>query len=767
MTGELLRTVDIVISWLAVLLGVGFSVIPRAPLRCRQIAVLLSIGLALRYILWRAVFTLNQATVLEAVLSYTLLLAEVYGLSYLLVFYVQCWSRPDRATSPPVPERTPSVDVFITVCSEPIEILFRTALCCTRLDYPSKRVYILDDDGRQEVRELAARLGCTYLHRPNRLGAKAGNLNYGLAHSSGDLVACFDVDHVPVNSFLRETVGYFRDPKVALVQTPHTFINPDPFQRNLLLSRHIVNEQDLFFHIAMPGRDRWNAAFFCGSAAVLRRSALVEVGGFRTETVTEDLHTSVHLHSRGYRSIYVDRPLSRGLAPESFAGYLSQRLRWARGAVQGLRLDNPLLLPGLTWRQRVLYFFAVYYFLFPLPRLIYTVAPLWFLLLGLKPLVADIPDLVNYFIPQFLLAVVVFDAFAAGHRSSFVSNAYELALSGWQLPVIVHAFFFPRRGQFTVTPKGETRMVGRFRWVLALPSLVLGSLLVCGILWGLVPLIFGQWLSSYTVVNLLWAAFHAITCAWAIAVAYERPQRREAHRVLVSLPAHLEAGGDAIAATITELSETGSLVKTPQVPIPDLVELTLEVPLHGTRTVPARVVGREILGSHELKVRLAFDFPSLPHREAVILAMYAHPEFVAGVSRQGMGRNLLTFLCAPLRVFLLERAFLRRHPRFIKHWPCVLTWDEGELSGLTRDVSEAGVRAVFRRRLRTYPPGIQLQLKVNGGEITVPASIRYWRKSLRGWTAGIAIEKYLPQDLDRVREELYGLARPSPEVASV
>src|SRR3989304_2220873 len=121
-------------------------------------------------------------------------------------------------------------------------------------------------------------------------------------------------------------------------------------------------------------------------------------------------------------------------------------------------------------------------------------------------------------------------------------------------------------GASFVTPKGETRMASRFRWVLALPSLVLGSLLVCGILWGLVPLIFGQWLSSYTVVNLLWAAFHAITCAWAIAVAYERPQRREAHRVLVSLPAHLEAGGDAIAATITELSGTGSPRATPNGP---------------------------------------------------------------------------------------------------------------------------------------------------------------------------------------------------------
>lgn len=766
MTGDLFRTLDIVISWSAMLIGVTFSVIPKAPARCRRTAVILSIGLSLRYVVWRTFVTVNEATLLEAVLSYTLLVAEMYGLSYLLVFYVQSWTHAHRAGGPPIPEPVPSVDVFITVCNEPLEILLRTAVCCTHLDYPSKRVYILDDGGRPEVRELAARLGCIYLHRPERLGAKAGNLNYGLAHSNGQLVACFDVDHVPVTSFLRETVGYFQDPTVALVQTPHNFFNPDPFQRNLLLSRQVVNEQDLFFRIAMPGRDRWNAAFFCGSAAVLRRTALAEVGGFRTETVTEDLHTSLHLHARGYRSIYVDRPLSRGLAPESFAGYVSQRLRWARGAMQALRLDNPLFLRGLTWRQRLLYFFAIYYFFFPLPRLIYTLAPLWFLLLGLKPLLAEIPQLVNYFVPQFLVAVAVFDAFAEGRRSSFISNAYELALSVWQLPVILHAFCFPRTGQFRVTPKGETRMVGHFGWVLALPSLLLGSLLLGGILWGLAPLVRGEPLSSYTMVNVLWATFHGITCAWAVAVAYERPQKREAPRIALSLPAHLETERRSIGVTITELSETGSLVQTPQVPVPDRVELACEASPHGAWRVPARVEGREVLDPRQLSVRLAFDAVSLPHREAVVLAMYGDPEFLTDVFRhsQGLLGNLLTFLSGPLRVFLLERRLHRRYPRFIKRWPCRLTWDQGMMQGRTSDVSEAGVRAIFPRRPRVDPAGVQLQLRVNGHDLTFPASIRYWQRTLRSWIAGVAIEKYVPQDLERLREELYGSGPSDPKV---
>lgn len=766
MTGDLLSTLDLVISWSAMLIGVAFSLIPGTPIRCRQTAAILSIGLSLRYILWRVLVTVNEATVLEAVLSYTLLVAEMYGLSFLMVFYMQGWRRPARATPPPLPVPVPSVDVFITVYNEPLDILHRTAVCCTHLDYPSKRVYILDDGGRREVQELATRLGCTYLHRPDRVGAKAGNLNYGLAHSSGDLVACFDVDHAPVASFLRETVGYFQDPTVALAQTPHNFLNPDPFQRSLLLSRQVVNDQDLFFRIAMPGRDRWNAAFFCGSAGVLRRSALGEVGGFRTDTVTEDMHTSLHLHAKGHRSVYVDRLLSRGLAPESFAGYVSQRLRWARGAMQGLRLDNPLFLRGLTWRQRLLYFYAIYYFFFPLPRLIYTVAPLWFLLLGLKPLLADIPDLVNYFVPQFLVAVVAFDVFAEGRRSSFISNAYELAMSVWQLPVILHAFCFPKAGKFRVTPKGETRTVGHFRWLLALPLLLLGSLLLGGIVWGLAPWLRGQPVSSHAMVNVLWAGFHGITCAWAVAVAYERPQRREAPRVALSLPANLETENQVIGATITELSETGALVHTPQVPIPDAVELAFAAASAAGSRLPARVEGREILGPHHLAVRLAFNGLSIEDREAVTLAMYSHPEFLTDVSRQppGLLRNLLTFLSGPLRVFFVERALYRRYPRFIRRWPCSLVWDEGILQGRTSDVSEAGVRAIFRRKPRIDPSAVQLQMSVSGQVISFPANIRYWQRTLRGWIAGIAIEKYLPQDIDRLREELYGFGPSDPGV---
>jgi cellulose synthase (UDP-forming) len=189
---------------------------------------------------------------------------------------------------------TPTVDVMVTVVHEPLDILKRTLVGCVNQEYPKGRftVYVLDDGHRDEVRELATSLGCAYLRRPDRsLHAKAGNLNHALKRSSGELLALFDVDHVPVTSFLKETVGFFQDPTVAFVQTPHHFYNPDIFQRNLHLEQELKNEQALFFRMVQSGRNRHNRAFFAGSSGLFRRSPLEEIGGFQTQTISEDLYT--------------------------------------------------------------------------------------------------------------------------------------------------------------------------------------------------------------------------------------------------------------------------------------------------------------------------------------------------------------------------------------------------------------------------------------------------------------------------------------------
>ena len=222
---------------------------------------------------------------------------------------------------------------------------------------------------RQSFQALCAELGAHYLTRDENDHAKAGNLNNGLAHSEGELVAVFDADHVPARDFLRETVGFFhQDEKLFLVQTPHFFLNPDPIEKNIGDGRHAGRERDVL-RLGPEGARQMERRLFLrlGRAACGGRRSM-EVGGFHGSSVTEDAETALELHSRGWNSLYVDKPMIAGLQPETFDSFIGQRSRWARGMVQILLLKNPLFVPGLTLAQRLCYLSSSLFWLFPLSR---------------------------------------------------------------------------------------------------------------------------------------------------------------------------------------------------------------------------------------------------------------------------------------------------------------------------------------------------------------------------------------------------------------
>ncbi len=162
---------------------------------------------------------------------------------------------------------------------------------------------------------------------------------------TGELIAVFDADHAPARDFLMETVGYFDDdPRLFLVQTPHFFLNPDPVERNLRTFEKMPSENEMFYGIIQRGLDKWNASFFCGSAAVLRRKALEETNGFSAASASPRIaRPRIALHSRGWNSLYVDKPLIAGLQPATFASFIGQRSRWAQGMMQILRFRFPAL----------------------------------------------------------------------------------------------------------------------------------------------------------------------------------------------------------------------------------------------------------------------------------------------------------------------------------------------------------------------------------------------------------------------------------------
>ena len=239
-----------------------------------------------RYGYWRISTTVkffldpgNQWSPLDAFFISLLVIAEAYAFIILFLGYLQTlW--PLRRTPVPLPDDPdawPSVDLLIPTYNEPLSVVRYTALAAMNIDWPADKlnVYILDDGKRPEFRAFAEEAGIGYMTRDDNHHAKAGNINRALARLDSPYVCIFDCDHVPTRSFMQVTLGWFlRDSKLGMLQTPHHFYSPDPFERNLHQFRTIPNEGELFYGIVQDGNDFWNATFFCGSCAVLRRTAL-------------------------------------------------------------------------------------------------------------------------------------------------------------------------------------------------------------------------------------------------------------------------------------------------------------------------------------------------------------------------------------------------------------------------------------------------------------------------------------------------------------
>lgn len=387
-----------------------------------------------RYMFFRITQTLDFPSWIDMFFGYLLLFAELYVYVVLLLSFFQLsWALKRKIV--PLPKDTsqwPTVDVYIPTYNESLDVVRDTVLAAQCIEYPKDKmkIYLLDDGKRKEFATFATEANVGYITRTNNDHAKAGNLNHAMKITDGELIAIFDCDHIATKIFLQSTVGGFlKDPKLALIQTPHHFYSPDPIQRNLYLGRDIPAENDLFYGPIQRGNDNWNATFFCGSCAVIRRKALDEIGGFAVETVTEDAHTALRLQRKGWKTAFLDHILAGGLATERLVLHLQQRNRWARGMVQIFRLDNPLLGKGLTLPQRLCYLSATMYFFFAIPVLIFLFTPVLYLLFGVSIVHGSVELLLSYAIPHLILSVFAGSRLYGKYRYSFWGPIYDLVLS--------------------------------------------------------------------------------------------------------------------------------------------------------------------------------------------------------------------------------------------------------------------------------------------------------------------------------------------------
>ncbi len=547
----------------------------------RLIALAFGTSIILRYVFWRTTSTLPPLNQPENFIpGFLVYLAEMYsvmmGALSLFVVAMPLPSRPSRATTE---DKFPHVDVFVPSYNEDAALLANTLAAAKGMAYPADRldVWLLDDGGtlqkrnannllesqaantrHRQLKQLCEELGAHYLTRDRNEHAKAGNLNNGMEHSKGELIAVFDADHAPARDFLLETVGYFDDdPRLFLVQTPHFFINPDPLERNLQTFDKMPSENEMFYGIIQRGLDKWNASFFCGSAAVLRRKALEQTSGFSGVSITEDCETAIELHSRGWNSIYVDKPLIAGLQPATFASFIGQRSRWAQGMMQIMRFRFPLLKRGLSLPQRLCYMSSMLFWFFPFSRTIFLFAPLFYLFFNLEIFTSSGGEFLAYTLSYMFVNMMMQNYLYGSFRWPWISELYEYVQTVHLLPAVVSVMLNPRKPTFKVTAKDESISVSRLSEI-SRPFFVIFGVLLIAVCVAVYRVYAEPYKADVTLVVGGWTLLNLILAGCALGVVSERGERSSSRRVRVNRRCEFGVGGKWHPASIEDVSVHGA-----------------------------------------------------------------------------------------------------------------------------------------------------------------------------------------------------------------
>jgi cellulose synthase (UDP-forming) len=640
----------------------GAPPVVRAKRAATRVLSLATVGLASWYAYWRLTASIGGVVLWVAL---PLLVAELYAVIDTLLLAFMMWKPTFRVSPPPI--LGASVDVFVTTINEPPELVRKTVTAALAIDWKPLKVYVLDDGNRPEIERMAGELGCEVITRgaawegkPRH--AKAGNVNNALERSAGQFVLILDADQIPSPTIVSQTIGYFRDPGVAFVQTPQHFYNlpkGDPFG----------SDAPLFYGPILRGKDGWNAAFFCGSNAILRRDALMQIGlidyaaateqtlrdgiaylqraiaraarrarreperlsalttlrrhiadahkahhggesvqhvvelvdhaiaeyrrtaeadgiaslraalselssddpaadeagryldahlddvsaitsaddwlaasaassramdrdneaypiqPLATSSVTEDMATSVRLHSLGWKSVYHHETLAYGLAPEDLRTTLTQRSRWAEGTIQVLLRARPLSRKGLSIAQRLQYFTTIYSYFGGFASLIFLLLPVVYLFTGIAPVNAWSAEFLWHLLPYLLLSRVLFKMHALGTRVRR-GEQYTLGL----FPIWIRATFkafFGKRLSFAVTPK--VRQEGT-HLRLIIPQILVSLASIAAIGFGLYRIVADGAQEAGVFINMFWAGYNVVLLSGIIRAAVYVPASSPAAR---------------------------------------------------------------------------------------------------------------------------------------------------------------------------------------------------------------------------------------------
>lgn len=527
----------------------------------RYVIMLCGVISSIAYIIWR--FTVVPPHGLSLILGSLLLIAEVMGIIQFFnfgYFSTRKYKLEKKELKNPFSSTLPTVDILICTYNEPVDLLKKTAIAAKCLNYNKEKlnIFICDDGKREEVKELCLEYGLKYITRDSNEGAKAGNINNALKFAKGEFVSILDADMIAKNNFLVKTMQYFLDDDLlAFVQVPQSYYNADMYQYNMI--RSMPNEQDLFMRDIQEARASLNAVLHVGTNAIFRREHLDSIGGFPTFSITEDMALGMILQSKGYNSILVNEPLVLGLSATTLEESIKQRKRWARGNVQVFKKHNPLFSKGLTIKQRIAYIDGLIYWFSSIQKIIYIIAPMFYLLFGILSINSSVPRLLSFYIPFLLSQMLVFKILSPGTRTLKWSHYYETVMAPSISGAILSELLSLKSIGFKVTAKDVTYEKAYFQLRFILPHLIL--LIGTVLSWCISAYLIykGIVFPTYVLLNIAWSIYNGFGLFTAIKVAYQKPIFRSSERIELDnkIAVPFSTGNTKSTVLINDISDKG------------------------------------------------------------------------------------------------------------------------------------------------------------------------------------------------------------------
>ena len=534
----------------------------------RATLVMFSLAMTWHYLLWRFT-TLPQFGTVDWVFGATFLGAELLTgiggtITWLLLTRTSSRSETASANLPWLMQARPLVDVLICTYNEDRVILERTIIGAQSMKYPNLRIWVLDDGRRDWLADLCVEKGCHYLTRPDNSHAKAGNINHAIEHlaslpSPPDFIAVLDADFVPFSKFVSRALSLFKNQTVGVVQTPQHFFNPDPIQNNLAISEIFPDEQRFFFDIILPSKDAWGLAFCCGTSSIIRFAVLRDIGGFPTDSVTEDFLLSVRMEERGYKTIYLNEKLSVGLAPEGIREYAVQRIRWCQGLVQicrgrssPLRFGNHLpLMYRINLIETFLYWGTSFSF-----RMSCMIVPALFLMFDIRVVQASVSDAVMHFAPMMIAQIAVTIWLGGGRMLPLISDVYQMLVAPEIIKAVALTLIRPHGHKFNVTAKGIKHSGLNIQWRLLFRFFALAAITILGLVKVFV-IDNSDLVEQGGALNVLWAWYNLLVLTICCLVCIEQPRRRTDERFPTREKAIVRVGDEVRIYDVTDISAGG------------------------------------------------------------------------------------------------------------------------------------------------------------------------------------------------------------------